>query len=370
MSGCQTSSSRHSRASHPPTPLGVSWVCSLTSPRCGTTIGYMLFGTGFPRTLRRTRALSILVAGLATTMLSGPQGLQGLQAQGAASRKETEAWRAKHEADYRRDYVPLAGLFDLKRGANTAGSAASNNIVLPKSAPAVIGRFVLDGQNVRFEPQPGAGVTLKGRPLTSGVALRSDAAEEADELAVGDITLWVHISGERPTVRMRDPNGETARSFSGFQWFPIDDSYRVTARFIKDPAPREVRAPNQLGDIDVMQSEGVVEFRLNGQTVRLRPMTTQAEAVLVHLPRRHERQGNIRDRPIPVLGSPGRWNHGARLQPGVQSAVRLQSVYNLSDSPARESPEGAYPRRRKSLRGRQVATLKAQVSSERRVLET
>jgi uncharacterized protein len=235
----------------------------------------MLFGTGFPRTLRRTPALSILGAGLAMTMLSGLQGLQGLQAQGAASRKETEAWRAKHEADYRRDYVPLAGLFDLKRGANTAGSATSNNIVLPKSTPAIIGRFVLDGQNVRFEPQPGAGVTLKGRPVTSGVALRSDAAEETDELAIGDITLWVHISGERPTVRMRDPNGETARSFTGFQWFPIDDRYRVTARFIKDPAPREVRAPNQLGDIDVMQSEGVVEFRLDGQTVRLRPMTTR-----------------------------------------------------------------------------------------------
>jgi uncharacterized protein (DUF1684 family) len=48
----------------------------------------------------------------------------------------------------------------------------------------------------------------------------------------------------------------------------------VTGRFINDPAPREVRAPNQLGDIDVMQSEGVVEFRLDGQTVRLRPMTT------------------------------------------------------------------------------------------------
>jgi uncharacterized protein (DUF1684 family) len=235
----------------------------------------MLFGTGLPRTLSHTPALSILVAGFAITMLAGLDGLGGLGAQGPASRKETEAWRAKHEADYRRDYVPLAGLFDLKRGANTAGSAASNNIVLPKSTPAVIGRFILDGQNVRFEPERGAAVTLKGRPLTSGVALRSDAAEEADELAVGDITLWVHISGERPTVRMRDPNGETARSFRGFQWFPIDDRYRVTARFIKDPASREVRAPNQLGDIDVMQSEGVVEFRLNGQTVRLRPMTTR-----------------------------------------------------------------------------------------------
>jgi uncharacterized protein (DUF1684 family) len=191
------------------------------------------------------------------------------------ARKETEAWRAKHEADYRREYVPLAGLFALKAGPNTAGSAASNNIVLPKSAPAVIGRFVLNGKNVSFEPQSGAPVTLKGQPVTRSVTLKSDADAELDELAVGALTLWVHISGERPTIRMRDPNGETARTFRGFQWFPIEDSYRVTGRFIKDPAPREVRAPNQLGDEDVMQTEGVVEFTLGGQKVRLRPMTTR-----------------------------------------------------------------------------------------------
>ena len=63
--------------------------------------------------------------------------------------------------------------------------------------------------------------------------------------------------------------------FTGFRWFPIDDKYRVTARFIKDPAPRQVHAPNQLGDEDVMTTEGVVEFTLGGKRVRLRPMTTR-----------------------------------------------------------------------------------------------
>jgi uncharacterized protein (DUF1684 family) len=192
-----------------------------------------------------------------------------------ASRRETEEWRKKHEVDYRRDYVPLAGLFSLKAGPNTVGSAPANNIVLPSRAPAVVGRFVLEGGAVRFEPQAGAGVRLGGRPVTASVSLRSDASDEFDELAIGDLALWVHISGERPTIRMRDPQGETVRSFRGFRWFPIDDSYRVTARFIKDPAPREVRAPNQLGDIDVMRSEGVLEFRLGGETIRLRPMTTR-----------------------------------------------------------------------------------------------
>jgi uncharacterized protein len=226
----------------------------------------MLIGRSFRRTSARTAALALSAVWLATTMLGAVD---------TVARKETEAWRAKHEADYRKEYVPLAGLFPLKAGPNTAGSGSSNSIVLPKSTPAVVGRFVLNGKNVSFEPQTGVAVTLKGQRVDRSVVLKSDLVDAPDELAVGDITLWVHISGERPTIRMRDPNGETARTFRGFTWFAIDDSYRVTGRFIKDAAPREVRAPNQLGDEDVMQTEGVVEFVIGGQTVRLRPMTTR-----------------------------------------------------------------------------------------------
>ena len=226
----------------------------------------MLIATSSSRIFYRTVALSTLVTALATTALG---------AMDAASRKEAEEWRKQHETSYRKEYVPLAGLFALKPGPNTAGSAASNAIVLPKPAPAIIGRFVLAGKNVRFEPQPGVAATVKGQRVTSGVALTSDIADAPDELAIGDITLWVHVSGDRLMIRMRDPNGETARSFRGFRWFPIEDQYRVTGRFIKDPAPREVKAPNQLGDEDTMRTEGVVEFKMGGQTVRLRPMTTR-----------------------------------------------------------------------------------------------
>src|SRR5262245_13534844 len=56
---------------------------------------------------------------------------------------QTEKWRAKHEVDYRRDWVSIAGLFALKPGASTVGSAKTNDIVLPASTPATLGRFVL-----------------------------------------------------------------------------------------------------------------------------------------------------------------------------------------------------------------------------------
>lgn len=64
-----------------------------------------------------------------------------LAAADSAIVKETEAFRAMHEADYRRDYVTLAGLFSLNDGVNTVGSAASNAIVRPKTLPAAIGRL-------------------------------------------------------------------------------------------------------------------------------------------------------------------------------------------------------------------------------------
>ena len=191
-------------------------------------------------------------------------------------RQEVEKWRAKHEADYRRDFVGLAGLFPLKPGPNAAGSASSNNLVLPKSTPPQIGRFVLNGDQVRFEPQAGVALAIKGKPLTGPVDLKSDDDKGGpDEIEIGGISLWVHLSGPRRTIRMRDDHGEVARSFTGFTWFPIDEKYRVTGRLIKDPATQKAHIPNQLGDDDVYTTEGVVEFTLNGETVRLRPMTTR-----------------------------------------------------------------------------------------------
>jgi uncharacterized protein len=214
---------------------------------------------------------------LAITLAAGGLMMAGLAAVPDAShRQEVEKWRAKHEADYRREYVGLAGLFALKEGPNSAGSASFNDIVLPSSTPSQIGRFVLAGPVVRFEPQPGAKVTIKGRPLGGTVLLKHDEEKGGpDEIEVAGISLWVHLSGDRRTIRMRDDHGEVARSFTGFQWFPIDQKYRVTGRFIKAAAPKQVHIPNQLGDDAVYTTEGLVEFTLDGQTIRMRPMTTR-----------------------------------------------------------------------------------------------
>ena len=193
----------------------------------------------------------------------------------AAVTTAVQAWRDKHEADYRREWVTIAGLHFLKPGAQTAGSAKGSDVELPASAPSTLGRFVLEGSTVRFEPAKDAVVDLKGARVTAPVVLKDDASGPADELKAGTVTVAVHVSGERRSLRVWDPEGPLARGFKGFTWFPIQGDYHVTGRFIPDAAPRTMQVINTFGDLDSFQTQGVVEFTLNGQTLRLRPFTTR-----------------------------------------------------------------------------------------------
>ena len=225
----------------------------------------------------RSRPLAAVLAACAVVALAacGPDAPAEPPLDVAAHAAAVEAWRAKHEADYRREWVSVAGLHPLKPGPNTVGSESSNDIALSAPVPATLGRFVLDSSRVVFEPAPGAQVQMKGQPLTGPTEVLGGDPPAARELTVGTIRLVVHTSGSTRALRVRDPNGPLATGFLGFAWFPIDPAYRVVGRFIRDSAPRRLNVPNTLGDEDVYTTDGVVEFALHGRTLRLRPFTTR-----------------------------------------------------------------------------------------------
>jgi uncharacterized protein len=220
---------------------------------------------------RRAAALAMLALVLGAC---GNRGDRATSTDSAADEAVRE-WRAKHESDYRREWVSIAGLHILKIGTNTAGSAKNNDIVLPASAPSHIGRFVLDDDRVRFEPASGTPVMLKDKVVARRIDLQDDSVQDADELVMGDVRLVVHVSGDQTAIRVRDPNGPLARGFRGFRWFPIDAQYRVIGRLVRDPNPQVFKVLNTYGDVDEYDSQGVVEFQLFGETLRLRPFTTR-----------------------------------------------------------------------------------------------
>jgi hypothetical protein len=195
--------------------------------------------------------------------------------------KEIEAWRAKHEADYKRDWATIEGLHFLAAGTHTAGSAANNDVELTQPLPARIGRFTVAAGDVTFDAEPFVGVTVNSKPPNPDMKLRDDGQDETDEIQANGVSIVVHKSGERIALRVRDPSGARAKAFRGFDWFPISRDYRVSGRFIRDTVSHEERVVNTFGDIDGYVSEGVVEFTLNDRILRLRPFTTRPKHLYI-----------------------------------------------------------------------------------------
>ena len=226
-------------------------------------------------TRQSVTALLVVTAGLVGCRDSTPSTTMP---PAAANSQQTplsvEAWRKKHEVDYRRDYSTISGLHGFRPGRNRAGSARDNDLVIP-STPPTIGTFVAGNGHVQFEPFAGAGVMLDDHPVVNVIDLKDDSTDAATELVIGDVRLVVHLTGDTLMLRVRDPNSSLAKGFLGFSWFPIDDDYRVAGRFIKDASPRSMKVVNTYGDLDTFTSEGIVEFALQGQTLRLRPFTTR-----------------------------------------------------------------------------------------------
>jgi uncharacterized protein (DUF1684 family) len=188
---------------------------------------------------------------------------------------EIEAWRAEHEESYTSNWVTIEGLHFLKAGTQSAGSAPDNDVVSIPSLPAHLGRFTVASDEVTFEPAPGAAITINGAMATAPTVLRDDGADEPDVIEANGASVVAHRSGTRLSLRVRDPNGERARTFQGFEWFPISRDYRVPGRFIPDATPRSLPVVNTFGDVDSYETEGIVEFTLNGEMLRLRPFTTE-----------------------------------------------------------------------------------------------
>jgi uncharacterized protein (DUF1684 family) len=165
-------------------------------------------------------------------------------------------------------WLTLVGLHWLEEGKSTTGSAPGNTVVLAAAAPAELGTFTRTGKTVSFAPAPKATVTLKGKPFTGG-PLASDAAEAPDVLQVGTLSVQVIVRGERVGLRVRDSEAATRKAFTTIERFPVDPSWKVTARFEKAAPGRTLAVPNVLGDVSQEPLAGTLVFTREGKEYRL-----------------------------------------------------------------------------------------------------
>ena len=221
-----------------------------------------------------TRALAVLLglAGMAAAAGRTPD---------AAYRAEIEKWRVDREARLKGDggWLQVVGLFWLKDGVSSFGTAAGNRIVLPAgSAPPRAGVFELRGGTTTVRMEPGVEATVDGKPVGAR-ELRPDVPGPADVVKLGPrLTLHVIERGGRYGIRLKDRESALLKEFAGLRWFPVREDYRVEARFVPYASPKKIAVPNILGQIEEMPSPGYAAFTIGGRELRLDPVLEEPGA--------------------------------------------------------------------------------------------
>jgi uncharacterized protein (DUF1684 family) len=202
---------------------------------------------------------------LAAAILAAPA-----HAADAAYVQSVREWRDRADKGLRRDngWLTLAGRYVMKPGVNTFGTGEGNDIVFPKGlGPERMGTITVSPGRVEVKLEPGVTMTKEGVAMTEKV-MGTDAANR-DWVAMGRAAFHVIERDGRYILRLADNESEVRKRFGGRVWFPVNEKYRVKAKFVPYDPPRRISIVNVIDEVSDEPAPGYVEFKLDGRTQRL-----------------------------------------------------------------------------------------------------
>ena len=125
--------------------------------------------------------------------------------------------------------------------------------------------------------RPSASNAAIASSVAGSRVLASDASKSATRLRYGTLLFYLIERNGKLAVRVKDSQSPARREFHGLDYFPIDPSWRLEARFEPYDPPKSISVPNVLGHDDSEKSPGALVFERGGRTYRLDPVLERGE---------------------------------------------------------------------------------------------
>jgi len=202
----------------------------------------------------------------------------GSVVQDPAWQTDLAQWRADHAAELQKPdgWLALVGLEWLQPGDNSFGSGPDNKIHLPANAPTHVGVLRVTGNTVSIvAPVSGfpRNLLIDGKPASARtLPVGTDSDKDNPRLRVGSLETYVIVRGGRFALRIKDAGSVALKTFHGLNWFPADEKYRVTARWIPYNPPHTTTLDTLIGTRYSQPVPGVAEFTIDGKTYKLEPV--------------------------------------------------------------------------------------------------
>lgn len=209
------------------------------------------------------KRLSLLALTLVATVAS---------AQGTYDTAALNAFRAEREKILLANdgWFTVAGLHFLNPGENKFGSDPLNDIVLEfADVPKQAGVITMNGKDVTITAVDGQTLTYNGKPVKDGPLRLAAQGRPADLITYKSTSFFLHFSGPRLAIRVRDQNAPLRKNFSGLKWYAPNPAYKVTGQFTPLDKPKVVQAPTILGDLEPFTVPGHVSLTIGGKTANM-----------------------------------------------------------------------------------------------------
>ncbi len=211
---------------------------------------------------------NVISAGSALVVLGLTLGasVMGQTADSKEYSTSVATWRAQQEADLKASegWLSVAGLYWIKEGDTTVGSAEGSGVRLPSEVPAVVGTLTRTGGHVSLTLKDGVSATVNGKAFTT-----ADLHSDSERVVVGGLTFVMIQRGDRVGIRLFDRNCQGFKEFTGQKWFVPNLKYVVTAKFTPYMPEKMVGITNVIGDTQMVPIVGYLDFRIDGKACRV-----------------------------------------------------------------------------------------------------
>ena len=212
--------------------------------------------------------ITYLITGLLLALAAFPMSSMAGDPETAGYIGQMKEWRqARHERLSDPDgWMTLVGMEWLNEGENRVGSAESSDARIP-GGPSTWGTVFLEGDELRFVPAPGAGVTVDGEPVAEAV-LVADSQGKPTVVRSGDLSFYV-IHRESYALRVKDRKAPNLLAYDYMPAYDIDPAWRKEGQLVPAEEGATIEVANVLGQINHVPLFGTFEFEHGGQTFSL-----------------------------------------------------------------------------------------------------
>jgi len=236
--------------------------------------------------MKRLPLAFLLAATLGVTACSPRQPVDAQAATGiptaSAFQEEHADWVRRRAADLGKPdgWTSLTGLHWLEAGTQRVGGSEDNDIRLA-IAPARLGQIEQRGDAVFFQPADGVAVTTEGTPVLGSTRLTPEGSGGGTTLSYDDGKGKISVirRGQRLALRVRHADAPARVAFSGLDFFPADEGWRLQARFVPHPAGRTLPIASVIGEVTDTPNPGYVVFEKEGRQWRLEALGDPAKGL-------------------------------------------------------------------------------------------